>query len=573
MATGADLAQRARRLALENALSHGGAPRPGPIVSRLLATDPTLRGEAALVGRTAAEAVHWVASLPASAWAHELEALGGALAPARTAREERPPLPDLPGAVPGKVVLRMAPFPSGALHVGNARMIFVNRYYRARYGGQLLLVFDDTVGSEEKRIDAELFPIILDDLVRADATPDAVYYKSDRLPVFYRWGRRIIDAGGAYVCTCSAESLRENRKAGRGCPERDQPLEATLDGWEGMLGGRYAVGEAVLRLRSGMDDPDPAFRDRVLFRLSDLDHPRVGRRYKVWPMLEMSWAADDIELGMTHVIRGKDLQIEDRMQQFIWKLLGLSGPSFLHWGILRVAEAKISKSKSYQEVRSGLYDGWADPRSWSLRSLYRRGIGPAALEEFTLSFGLSLADIEVPAETLYAINRVKIDPTTPRRAFAPDPVRVQVRDLPEGLRSAELANHPDRPELGRRTVTAGPDFYLPGADVRRLAGEEVRLKDLLNVRLGGVASDGSVAAQFLGRENRKLPRLQWVGAEGAVPLDVLQLDGGHLSGLAEASLGDARPGEIFQFERFGFVRVEDDLTPGERPVRVCYGHP
>ena len=247
----------------------------------------------------------------------------------------------------------MAPFPSGALHIGNARMLYVNDLYRQRYHGRLLLVFDDTVGSKEKRIAPELFEVIRHDLEIADVRPDEVLYKSDRLPTVYEWAKRVIQAGGAYVCVCPTELLQERRARGEACPERAQSIPETLEGWGRMLDGGFAVGEAVLRLRTDLADPDPAFRDRVLCRLSDLDHPRVGRKWRVWPMLEFSWAVDDVELGITHVLRGKDLVMEDRMEQFVWNLLGIRGPPFLHWGLSRVAEAKISKSKGFAQVQSG----------------------------------------------------------------------------------------------------------------------------------------------------------------------------------------------------------------------------
>jgi glutamyl-tRNA synthetase len=566
---------RALRLALENAVAHDGAARVEPIVGRLLATDPALRAQAGDVRDVVAAVVADVLALAPSERADRLAQLGGA-----EATRSRPPpgvggeFPDLPGAEPGKVVLRLAPFPSGALHIGHGRMIFVNQHYRERYGGKVLLVFDDTVGSEEKRVETEFFGLIEEDLRSAGLTPDAVYYKSDRIPNFYPWARRVIDKGGAYVCVCPAELLRENRARGIACAERDQTHDATVEGWEKMLGNVYGPGEAVLRLRTDLHDPDPAFRDRVLLRISDVDHPRVGTRYRVWPMLEFSWAVDDIELGVTHVLRGKDLVIEDRMQRYIWDLLGISGPSFTHWGILRVREAKVSKSKSYREVKSGLYDGWADPRTWSFRSLERRGISMDATRAFILSFGMSLADVEVPAETLYAENRKRIDATTVRRAFVADPVRLDVDEFPDGLARVTLANHPDRPELGRRTVVAGPSFFLARKDLEAHRGTEVRLKDLVNVELPSSLPPpgGALRARFTSRENKRIPRLQWVGAEGAHPVDVLGVEGEHTAGLGEAALGEVPPGEILQFERVGFVRVEANWVPGTTPLRVVYGH-
>jgi glutamyl-tRNA synthetase len=575
MSIAPDVVARARRLVLANAVHHGGLPRKGPIISRLLGGEPNLRTQVQELDLVVEGQISEVSRLSREQQESELARLGG---PEEDApRPERGPndLPELPNAVAGEVVLRMAPFPSGTLHIGNARMLFVNDYYRTRYKGKNLLVFDDTPGSEEKRVEPEFFDLILGDLELAGVRWDSVTYKSDRVPRFYPWARRVIDAGAAYVCRCSAELLRENRRAGRACPERGQTTEATLDLWDKMLSGSFGPGEAVLRLRTDLNDPDPAFRDRVLFRISDLDHPRVGHRYRVWPLLEFSWAVDDVELGVTHVIRGKDLMIEDRMEQRIWELLGLHGPPFVHWGILRVREAKVSKSKSYVEVKTGVYDGWSDPRTWSIRSLDRRGISMRSLKRFTLSFGISLADIEVPAETLYAENRAEIDPTTPRRALVLDPVPVEVTGYPADLGTLPLANHPDRPELGERTVRAGPDFWLARSDLIAHPGEEIRLKDLVNVRLPAVETfpgEDPIQLEFTSRENRRLPRIQWVGRPGAVAVDLLEPDGTHRTGLGEAALASANPRDVVQFERIGFARIESDWRPGSTPVRVCYGH-
>jgi len=546
------------------------------VLARLLATEPTLRAHAEEVRTLVSTVVAEIRTLPPAELEDRLADLGGP--EAERPKEERSAsgtFPDLLGAVPGKVVLRLAPFPSGGLHIGSARMLFDNEYYRQRYAGKLLLVFDDTPGSEEKRVETEFFDMIRGDLELAGIRPDATYFKSDRIPFHYPWARRVIEKGGAYVCHCPAELLRENREKGLACPERSQTVAETLDEWDRMLSNVYGPGEAVLRLRTDLAEPDPAFRDRVLFRISDIDHPRVGHKYRVWPLLEFSWAVDDIELGVTHVIRGKDLVVEDRMQRYIWDLLDVKGPPFLHWGILRIREAKVSKSKSYREVKSGLYDGWADPRTWSLRSLDRRGISMDALREFTLSFGLSLADIEVPAETLYSENRKRIDATTERRAFVADPVTVEVEGYPFDLSRVTLPNHPDRTELGTRSVPAGPVFHLAHRDLAPRAGTEVRFKDLINVRLPEEIPPpgGNVRAAFTSRENRKLARLQWVGAADAVPVDVLGTNGEHTGGLGESALRSAAPRQIFQFERFGFVRVEADWVPGTHPLRVVLGHP
>lgn len=576
MSLSAEVELRARRAALENAVEHSGAARAGPVVARLLATDPSLREHAGEVRDLVSRIVAGLEGLPLSELSDRLDSLGGA-EPARTpvARSEGGEFPELAGAEPGKVVLRMAPFPNGVLHIGHGRLLYAHDYYRRKYDGKILLVFDDTIGSEAKRVETEFFDLILGDCELAGVRPDAVYYKSDRIAAHYPWARRVIEKDAAYVCTCPAELLRENRAKGLACPERAQTQGQTLDAWQKMLAGGYAPGEAVLRLKTDLAEPDPAFRDRVLFRISDLEHPRVGHRYRVWPLLEFSWVVDDVELGITHVLRGKELVIEDRVQQYVWDLLGVRGPPFLHWGLLRVREAKVAKSKANREVRSGAYDGWADPRTWSLRSLDRRGISMEALRTFILSFGLSLSDIDVAAETLYAENRKRIDATTPRRAFVAEPVRLEVRNYPADLTEVELPNHPDRPELGKRRVAAGAVFYLARGDLAAHGGAEIRLKELVNVRLpaGPVDPAAGVVADFVDRENRRLPRVQWVGERGAVPVDLLSIDGSHVRGLGERTLGDAQPRDVYQFERVGFVRVDARPSAPAEPLAVVYGHP
>ncbi len=558
----------ARKVAIENAAKHGGGARWETVLNMLLRTHPELRSPDSDAVRIVRAAVDEVNALPPE----KLQELAKSLPAPAPQREERTGLPPLPGAEKGKVVLRFAPFPSGALHIGNARGVYINDEYRRMYDGKFYVVFDDTIGSAEKKPLKEGYSLILNDLKAAGVEPDAIFYKSDRIERHYHFVPDLLRSGKAYICTCPAEKLRLNRENGMACPEREKDPDWQVAQWEGMLSGQYRKGEAVVRLKTALDHPNPAFRDRVLLRISEDEHPRVGHKYRVWPLLEYSWAIDDVELGITHVIRGKDLVMEDQMEEALWAALGLKGPHFAHWGMLRVRESKISKSKSMQEVLSGQYDGWTDPRTWSFGSLERRGIRSEAIRSFVLSFGMSLADIEVPAESLYSENRKLLDPVTPRRAFVSDPELVEIKQFPSDLTQIFLPNHPNMPEMGNRKLkVSGGRFYLPGKDVRANLGREIRLKDFLNLRLLAKASDGIVEAIFTSVPNKPVPRIQWVPQEGAKAVSVLMPDGSRVMGYGEESVSDARIGSIFQFERFGFVRLEGN---DERDLlQAVFSHP
>ena len=546
----------ARKFALQNALLHQGQAQAKAVVGKVLAADPALRPRAQEVARTVSEVVEEVNGLDLAEQRRLLEDVAPELLERR--HETRPTeLPDLPDVTDG-VVMRLAPYPSGPLHIGNARMVLLNDEYVKRYGGRLLLVHDDTIGSEEKLPLAEAYEQVEEGLRWLGVEVHEVLHKSDRLPLFYDWGRRLLEIGGAYVCLCTPGELRANREAGEACAHRTAETKENLRRWEAMLGGELGPGEAVVRLKTDMQHPNPAFRDRVLFRISDRPHPRVGTDYRVWPLLEFSWAVDDHLLGVTHVLRGKDLMMEDWMEERIWEYFGVDGSAFIHYGLFRLKEAELSKSRQRQLIEAGELAGVDDPRTWSLQSLQRRGIQPEALRSFIKGFGLSLTDIEVPAETLYTANRRLIDPRANRYFFVPEPVKVRIEGLPE-TRDAHPPLHPDFPDRGTRTLAGAEEVYLAAADLEAHRGAEIRLKDWCNVRLDG-------GARFLSWKVKDIPKVQWLPA--GLPATVLMPDASTREGLAEEAVGDLEAGALLQYERFGFVRLED---PGP-PVRAVYAH-
>ncbi len=549
----------ARKYALQNAVLHEGKADAKAVLGKILAEQPDLRPRARELVAEVEDVVAEVNRLDAPAQRAELEASAPELLERRASLEEEG-LPDLPGAEEGRVVVRLAPYPSGPLHIGNARAFLLNDEYAKRYRGKLILAFDDTIGSEEKPILPEAYGLVRDGLDWLGVKIDEVVYKSDRIPFHYEWAERLIATGRTYVCECAPEELQAHRKAMEACPHRVQAADETHAMWRAMLDGQYRDGEAVLRLKTDVAHPNPAFRDRVLFRVAEREHPRVGTRYRVWPLLEVSWAVDDILLGVTHVIRGKDLVIEDLMEEAIWDALGVATrPRFVHFGILRFKDIELSKSLYRREVEAGRLTGYDDPRTWSLQSLRRRGIRPAALRRFVLSFGLSLTDVEVPAEGLYAENRKLIDKEANRYTFVPEPATVEIEGLPPVVH-VKAPLHPDFPGRGERVLDAGPRVHVPAEDLERLRGQEVRLKDFCNVVL-------DKKSRFVSMENKDLPKIQWLVGGGNA--HVTMPDGVEVRGLAEPAVAWLKPDDVVQFERFGFARI-DRVSSAE--VRAYFAH-
>ncbi|PIN94422.1 glutamate--tRNA ligase [Candidatus Pacearchaeota archaeon CG10_big_fil_rev_8_21_14_0_10_30_48] len=442
-----------------------------------------------------------------------------------------------------KMVFRLAPFPSGALHIGNMKTYLLNALYAEKYKGKIILVIDDTIGSKEKAIVLEAYSLIpeaFDFLKVKYGKP--IIYKSDRLEIYYKYAEKIIEKGKAYVCTCPQELMRENRAKGISCACRMLKTKEQLARWKKMFSMKE--GEGVLRLKTDIKHKNPAFRDRVLFRISDREHVRVKDKYRVWPLLEFSWAIDDYLLKITHAIRGKELMMEGEMQKYIWDIFGWRGPEFIYTGLIKLEGigGKLSKSKSQEEVYSGKFEGWEDPRTWSVQSLAKRGILAESLREFVEKIGLNQKEIVVPIDDLYAINRRKIDAIANRYSFVENPVKIILdKKLPKEIK---VKIHPEKKSL--KTISLGDELFVTKKDFEDFKKKPVRLMHLFNVQL-------DKNAKFISEDNDpKIRKINWVSKGHKIK--VLMPTGIWINGLAEEATNKLKDGEIVQFERFGFCK-------------------
>ncbi len=96
-----------------------------------------------------------------------------------------------------------------------------------------------------------------------------------------------------------------------------------------MLSGGYAEGQAVVRVKTDIEHPNPAVRDWPALRIIDTKkypHPRVGSKYIVWPLYNLAAGLDDHLMGMTHIIRGKEHYTNMVRQKYMYQHLGLGIP-------------------------------------------------------------------------------------------------------------------------------------------------------------------------------------------------------------------------------------------------------
>ncbi len=234
------------------------------------------------------------------------------------------------------VVTRFAPSPTGRLHVGNIRTALHNFLFARKNGGRFLLRIDDT---DRERSTAENEQQIRDDLAWLGLHPDESVRQSDRFALYEREFERLRGAGRVYACYETPEELDLRRKIllGRGLP----PVYERPEGENRPVPGRGPH----WRFRLDHDAPiawTDLIRGEQRFDPKLLSDPIVRRADGSWLYLLPS-VIDDIDLGVTHIVRGEDHVSNSAVQLQMFAALGAEPPHLAHEALLVAAEGKLSK--------------------------------------------------------------------------------------------------------------------------------------------------------------------------------------------------------------------------------------
>ena len=558
-----------RKIALLNAIKHDGKAQAGPVIGKILGEKPELKTKVKELSALVNEVVQEVNSLPLTEQQRLVEERWPeALVKEKIEEEKRlPPLPNVEKYT--RIVTRFSPNPDCVLHLGSARAIILCHDYARIYKGKFILRFEDTDPKLKRPVPA-FYDRIREDLAWLGCKPDEEYIQSDRIEIYYEYAKKLLEEGNAYVCTCQPETFRKQILAGKPCDCRSLPAEEQLERWQKMLNGEYEEGEAVYRVKTDLNHPNPAVRDWPALRVIDAKkypHPRVGSKYNVWPLYNFACGIDDHLMGVTHIIRGKEHLTNMVRQEYMYKYLGWEYPEAIHYGRLKITGASLSKSKIVQGIREGLYKDWDDPRLATFAALRRRGITPEAIRKMIIDVGPKTSDVILSWENLYAYNRKIIDQEANRYFFVHNPIELTVKNIPKAF-VARLHLHPEKPERGFREYTVKPcgsessaKFWISKKDVETLGTTSViRLMELFNIKIESVNAY-SVQASFVSESyeearKAKAQLIHWVPIGDDVPCQVIMPDATTAEGIAENACKNLKPDEIVQFERFGFARVD-----------------
>ena len=513
-----------------------------------------------------------------------------------------------------RVQTRFPPEPNGYLHIGHAKAICIDFTTAMKYGGVCNLRLDDTNPSKE---DIEYVESIKEDIEWLGFKWEECLYASSYFDFLYECAIKLIKDGKAYVDDLTAEQMREYRgtltEPGKNSPYRDRSVEENLDLFKRMTDGEFPDGAKVLRAKIDMASPNMNMRDPAIYRIMHTSHHQTGDKWCVYPIYDFAHPLSDAREGVTYSLCS--LEFENHRPLYNWFLeqIGFDEPPRqIEFARLNLNYCITSKRRNIRLVTDNLVSGWDDPRMATICGMRRRGYPAKALRTFIEKVGVSKAYSVVDYGLLEACVRDELNAEAPRAMAVLDPIKVIIDNYPEGqTEEITVEVHPDKPELGTKTVTFGREIYVERNDFmaepvkkyfRLFPGNEVRLKGAYfitcnsyetdedgNVTVlhctydpdtkGGNALDGRkvkgtihwAGPKAFKAEVRLYDRLFNVEDPAGVPDDefVNAINPESLvvlkDCLIEEGIKDAKPLDSFQFMRNGYFCVDKDSTD-ENPI-------
>src|SRR5262245_17303123 len=235
---------------------------------------------------------------------------------------------------------RFAPSPTGSLHLGSARTALFSFLYARRHGGQFVLRIEDT---DRARSTEESTRAIVEALRWLELDWDeGPFFQSERMPLYRARAEALLERGAVYRCYCTPEELEARRQAAN-AEGRRPAYDRTCRDLAGPPAGRTAF---ALRFRTPLEGEivvDDVVKDRVVFQNAELDDFIVVRADGS-PLYNFCVVVDDIDMRISHVIRGDDLLASTPRQVLLYRALGAEPPRFAHVPqILGLDKARLSK--------------------------------------------------------------------------------------------------------------------------------------------------------------------------------------------------------------------------------------
>ena len=510
---------------------------------------------------------------------------------------------------------RFPPEPNGYLHIGHVKAICLNFNLGNRYKAPVNLRFDDTNPAKEE---SQYVKAIKDDIQWLGFKWDKECYASDYFDQLYDWAKLMIRKGLAYVDSQSSQQISEQKGTpklpGTNSPFRNRSVEENLTLFQEIKDGKHQEGAHVLRAKIDMASPNMLMRDPVMYRILYKTHHRTGDKWCIYPMYDWTHGESDYIEQITHSLCS--LEFKPHRELYDWFLDSLSPlqnirPKQREFARLNLTYTVMSKRKLKALIDQGYVTGWDDPRMPTISGLRRRGYTPESLQNFVNTAGVAKRDNIIDVSLLEFCVRDHLNKITPRLMAVLNPVKLTIKNYPEGqTEMLNAENNPENENAGFRKVPFSGSLFIEREDFKEEAnrkffrltlGKEVRLKNAYIIKGEDVIKDekGNITEIICSYDplsksgsgtmesQRKVKgTLHWVSIEHAQRIKVNLYDRlfsveepdknkdedpaqfinpnsfTQVQGFIEPEVAGASDGDKFQFQRLGYFILESKSDDG-----------
>jgi len=460
-----------------------------------------------------------------------------------------------------KVKSAFPPGPEKYFHIGHAKAVLLNYLLAKQYGGKFQLRFEDT---NPRLVKPEFYEISQQDFKWLGIEWDELIFASDYIDMLKEQAEKLILKNQAYVCFCNPDKMSELREKMEACDCRFASPEQNLIYWKEMEG--YPEGKASLRLKIDLKHKNSRMRDPVIFRVIDCEHPRIGYKHRNYPAYDFQNAVLDGYFGITHRLRTLEFEMATELHHYIRKLLGLYDTYTYEFSRFNLEGMLASGRAIREKVNSGELIGWDDPSLPTLRALKRRGFSPDAIKQMVIESGITKSSGSLLTwDTIIKYNKRVLNDVAKRFFFIANPIEISVSDDP--LREYHLRVHPNL-DLGNRDFKSNGRYYIERIDKDSFKEDNfVRLMDNINFTYSKEACKfkSKEHIDFKNEEStdKKIIHFLPVDDSQIVKATIFKPDHSLIVGIAEKHIETLKVGDIIQFERFAFCRL-DSITEENR---------
>ncbi len=371
-----------------------------------------------------------------------------------------------------KIITRFPPEPNGYLHIGHVKSIYINFKIAEDFKGKCNLRFDDTNPSIEKK--KYIKSIKKDIKWLGFKWYKKVKYTSDYFNTYYKYAKKLIKKGLAYIDELSIKEIKKFRgtllKPGINSPYRNRNIKDNLILFKKMKKGYFKEGQMCLRAKINMKSEHIILRDPVIYRIKYDKHHRTKKKWCIYPMYDFAHCiADSIE-KVTHSICTLEFQNNKFLYNWILKNINVKHyPKQYEFSKLNITYNVTSKRKINKLIKKKIVCGWNDPRLITLSGMRNKGYTPNSIIKFCESLGISKQESWIDINILEKYLKKDLNIISPRIMGVINPFKIICINIKKKyLLNIKVPNHPINKDMGKRKIIFSKEIYIEKKDFKKL---------------------------------------------------------------------------------------------------------